>query len=248
MTGFRFLVLLLAGSGPQSLYSQQLLQDFKLIAPYTSREMIIDGHLSEWKGLKKHQIAFSDRELNQGGIDRILSDNKVTLNACWDLNFLYLAFRVQDRDIRAVQTAKDHPQLYLDDMVEFLLDPGNDRTNEWLSDDIVYHINAAGTKKDDRGSDEGISDAAWDGKGIYAVRLMGSLNDTTDTDEGYHVEVAIPWGELGISPGNGKTIGFNAANGDCDGKGRQIFDWAGAWPLRSPNQFGSLILTGRRTR
>lgn len=224
------------------MFSPQLPNENLILSHYTGQKITIDGNLSEWEGWDKHKIVIQDRELDQGGKRRTLSDNKVTLYSLWDRDHLYLAFSILDRDLRAIQTKKDHKQLYLDDMVEFLLDPNNDRTGQWLQDDIVYHINAAGVKKDDRGTAEGTSNVEWDGKASYAIRLMGSLNDTTGVDYGYTIEIAIPWGELGIIPRDGITIGFNAANGDCDGKGRQLFDWMGAWPFRSPDQFGNLVL------
>lgn len=175
-------------------------------------------------------------------MQRTYSDNTMEARSLWNLDYLYLSIRIKDKELRAVQIEKDHKQLYLDDMVEFLIDSNNDGSSSWLEDDIVYHINAAGVKKDDRGTPLGTSDSTWDGMAIYAVKINGSLNNGNDVDVGYDVEVAIPWNELGILPVAGTKIGFNIVNGDNDGKGRQLFDWVGAWPLRSPNLFGSLVL------
>ena len=241
MINFSFFILLFLASGLCSSHSLQSWQSHQLLSYFTNQKINIDGDLAEWEGLD-NQIMIQDQHPNQGGKHRMLSDNKVTIYSLWDPEYLYLAFYVLDQDLRAVQTEKDHRQLYMDDMVEFLIDPNNDRTDQWLGDDIVYHINAAGAKKDDRGTAEGISNADWDGIAIYAIHLMGSLNDTTDLDNGYSVEIAIPWSELDITPGDNTAIGFNAANGDCDGKGSQLFDWVGAWPFRSPHRFGSLVL------
>lgn len=117
--------------------------------------------------------------------------------------------------------------------------------NPVLEDDIMYHINLLEHKKDDRGTAQGESDRRWNGEAKYAVVLNGSLNDSSDVDTGYTVELAIPWHELDLRPALGLTFGLNVANGDNDGKGRQLFDWMGTWPFRSPDQFGKLILVGQ---
>ncbi len=221
--------------------NQPLLDQQQLSAHYTTAVMMIDGDLKEWTdGI--HEIKIQDRVLKQGGKQRVLSDNEMTVRALWDSSYLYVVFAVTDQDLRAIQTLNDHPQLYLDDMVEILLDPRYDHTDRWQEDDIVYHINLWEIKKDDRGTPQGESDSRWNGKAHYAVALRGSLNDSTDTDTGYTIEFAIPWSELGLRPVEQLRLGFDVANGDNDGKGRQLFDWTGAWPLRSPDQFGEMIL------
>lgn len=171
------------------------------------------------------------------------SDNRLSVFSRWDAGSLYFFFKVTDSDLRAYQTEKDHPQLFLDDMVEVLIDTRNDKGGLWAEDDIVYHVNLLAVKKDDRGSREGASDPTWDGKARISVQLSGTLNDPSDTDTGYLITLIIPWSEIGQSPHPRLTMGINFANGDNDGKGRQLFDWAAAWPLRSPNAFGDLILT-----
>lgn len=170
------------------------------------------------------------------------SDNKTIVKTLWNEDSLYICFQVDDKDLRAYQTEKDHPRLYLDDMVEVLIDAYNDKGSCWNMDDIVYHINLFGQKKDDRGTSACITNPAWDGNAVYTLCLNGTLNDTTDTDCGYHVEIAFPWSELRVNPVEGRKIGIDFANGDNDGKGRQLYDWVGATPMRSPHMFGTLKL------
>jgi hypothetical protein len=171
------------------------------------------------------------------------SDNTVKVKSLWDSDSLYILFDVLDKNLRAYQTEKDHPQLYLDDMVEVLLDTKNDKTSCWAVDDIVYHINLSGQKKDDTGSDSCVTNPLWDGNANYSIQLFGTLNNTTDIDTGYIVEIAFPWTELQLNPEKDLKIGINFANGDNDGNGRQLFDWVNANPLRSPHYFGTLILS-----
>lgn len=193
------------------------------------------------------QIGWQSSEWNQPDsivIDgsKAKSENRLFVLSRWNYDSLYFFFKVEDTDLRAYQTEKDHPKLFLDDMVEVLIDTRNDKDSCWAEDDIVYHINLLGVKKDDRGSKECITNPHWDGNAGISVQLKGTLNDTADIDKGYLVTVAFPWNELGQKTKTGLTMGINFANGDNDGKGRQLFDWAGAWPMRSPYAYGNLIL------
>ena len=208
-----------------------------LLSHKTHQPIEIDGNLSEWPG-ELSEIEIVDRPIDQGNMERILSDNRVTCKSVWDQEYLYLSFFVRDNHLNASQTERDHAKLYLDDMVEFLIDAQLDATDMWLPDDFIYHINILETVKDDRGTFTGDRDVAWNGMAKYAIGITGSINDDTDWDRGYQLEVAIPWTEIGISPVEGAEIGFNFANGDNDGKGRQLFDWMSAWPMRTPSQFG----------
>lgn len=166
----------------------------------------------------------------------------MSVYSSWNEDSLYFNFKVIDTDLRAYQTEQDHSKLFLDDMVELLLDPGNDKDSCWSTDDIVYHVNLLGVKKDDRGSTECLSDPKWNGNAGITLQLIGTLNETQDQDEGYLLKLSIPWVEIGQTPKDGLRIGVNFANGDNDGKGRQLFDWVDAWPMRSPYAFGDLVL------
>ncbi|WP_020531267.1 sugar-binding protein [Flexithrix dorotheae] len=203
-------------------------------------EIRIDGKLDDWK--LDHPITIHDREIAQGDHKRVLSDNQVKVYANYNQQYLFLAFQVNDADLRAIQTEREHPKLFLDDMVEFLIDADNDKSNFWNADDFVCHINLNGTIKDDRGDKNGNKNVDWDGQYQFEITLNGTLNNSSDVDKGYILEVAVPWEVIEKRPEKGMTMGFNFANGDNDGKGRQLFDWMGAWPARSPNQFGTLIL------
>ncbi len=171
-------------------------------------------------------------------------ENRFFLLSRWNSDSLYFFFKVEDTDLRAYQNEKDHPKLFLDDMVEILIDTQNDKDSCWAEDDIVYHVNILGVKKDDRGTKECNTDPKWDGSARNSVQLFGTLNCTTDIDTGYILSLIFPWEEIGRKPESGLIMGINFANGDNDGKGRRLFDWVGAWPMRSPYAFGNLILIG----
>jgi hypothetical protein len=174
--------------------------------------------------------------------DKVNSDNKMFITSRWNKNSLYFFIKVTDNDLTAYQTEQDHSKLYMDDMVEILIDTQNDKDSCWAEDDIVYHINLFGVKKDDRGSLDCISNSKWNGKADIVVSMHGTVNDTTDVDSGYLVSVIFTWDEIGLEPEKGLTMGINFANCDNDGKGLQLFDWVNINPFRSPFAFGNLIL------
>lgn len=208
----------------------------KLICLYTEDPIIIDARFNEkgWEYAKS--VTLKDDSLSSQDTRR--SMNKVLVRTLWDRENLYISFKVQDRNLQAKDTVQDSPQLSRDDIVEFLVDTRDDRDSCWGPDDIIYHINLLGKKKDDRGTIDCKSDSKWNGNAKIAVRLFGSLNDSTDIDTGYNVEVAIPWKELDIKPLPGTEMRIDFGNGDSG----IFFDWVGAWPFRSPYAFGDLIL------
>jgi hypothetical protein len=128
-----------------------------------------------------------------------------------------------------------------DDIVEFLIDVSNGKESCWNEHSVIYHINLHNKRKTDRGSDECKPDGVWHGEADHAVRLFGTLNDSSDVDQGYIVEVAVSWEELLIRPSSGRRLGANFASA----AERVFFDWAGARPFRSPDAFGDLVLAGR---
>ena len=209
---------------------QELGSTKDLISNYEGNAIVVDAKLNEKVWKYANLITIQD--------DSLRSHNYTEIKTLWDEQNLYLAFEVQDKSLVAKQDALDHSQLFLDDMVEFLIDAQNDKDSCWTVDDVVYHINLLGQKKDDRGTVDCTSNSKWNGNAQFEVQLFGTLNDSFDIDEGYIIEVAISWDELNLTPFPGSEMGINFANGDNG----TLFDWAGAWPFRSPYAFGNLIL------
>lgn len=200
----------------------------ELVCLNTNQPIKIDAQLNEWG--RARSITIQDKHQE--------SENTASILTFWDNQNLYIAFQIQDKNLQSIQTSLDHPKLYLDDMVEFLIDTQNNKDSCWQEDDIIYHINLLGQKKDDRGSFNCITNPGWNGNAEYAIKKLGSLNDPTDIDTGYIVEISISWKELNIEPVAGLKIGVNFAVGD----GGKLFDWVDASPFRSPYAFGNLIL------
>ena len=200
------------------------------------RDVVFSGYVDAAVSWDDVEVALTVRDTCGG------SENVMDVKTVWSEDSLYLFFQVKDSNLQCVQMENDHPALFLDDMVEFLFDSRNDRGEEWIEDDIIYHINIFGFKKDDRGTPEGISDPQWNGSARYAVNIRGTVNEDSDIDDGYDMEVALPWTELGVCPCDGLVMGADFVCGDNDSIGRQLFDWAGAVPFRHPVQFKNFVL------
>jgi hypothetical protein len=205
----------------------------KLLCARAPAEVAIDGKLEEWEAADTMRL---DDPVES------LDPDQVKIYTLWDEKYLYIAYQVDDRYLVGHQTERDHRALYKDDMIEVLLDPRKDATDLWLEDDIVYHINVLGQVKDDRGNPEGISDATWQSEALFAVIYDGTLNDSTDLDRGFCVELAVPWDEIGMVPSAGMSLGINFAAGDAEGPDENLWDWCGAHPFRQPSAYGRLEL------
>lgn len=117
--------------------------------------------------------------------------------ACWDGEFLYFAFDCEDPDIWGTMRERDDP-IYQEEVVEiFLSFPGELTTYyefEVSPHNVVFDTlirNPTGRRE------EWTSNIAWNCRGLKtAVRVFGTLDDRTDMDERWQVEVAIPFAAL----------------------------------------------------
>ncbi|MDE2664156.1 MAG: carbohydrate-binding family 9-like protein [Gemmatimonadota bacterium] len=113
----------------------------------------------------------------------------------WDERFLYVGAELEEPHLWATLAERD-AILYREHDFEVFLDPDGDG--------LAYYeleINALGTEFDlflDKPyRRKGSADIAWDIEGLRtAVRLDGTLNDPSDEDTGWSVEIAIPWSAL----------------------------------------------------
>lgn len=150
----------------------------------------------------------------------------------WDDSFLYIGFQLEETDVRAFLLGRDD-EIYRDNDVEVFID-GGDSYYEleinafatiyevfWIWDDSmrlskfglpefnaadrrVMKLDGIGGHKHPRGMRTGFLE--WDMPGLkWAVAVDGTLNDPTDRDRGWSVEVAIPWKSLALLAGSRAT-------------------------------------------
>ena len=206
----------------------------------TNGAISIDGKLSEWK--QAPCVRFEEKS------DRPRKNrNSTVAYAMWDDKYLYLAFRVRDTNLQAQVQDRDG-KVWLDDGIEFLIDPHLDRTRTYLPDDICIHINILGAVLDDRGTWGGRYDFSWNSKVQSAFQRTGTLNDASDEDTGYTAEVALPWSDLNIQGSSiPERIGINFCVNDRDDKkdGYRYSDWAESRVFHVPRNWGVAELTNQ---
>lgn len=142
----------------------------------------------------------------------------------WDDRYLYVGAELQEPRLWATLRAHDDT-VWHDPDFEVFVDPDGDG--------LAYYemeINALGTVLDlflpKPYGQGGRAVLSWNAKGLRsAVALHGTLNDPSDTDRGWSVELAIPWtalvppeGGAAGTAGPGATASPDASGGEEVGR------------------------------
>ena len=199
-------------------------------------KVTIDGELSEWQDdVWEHFLPVKHSTWR----------DSARFAVKWDKSYLYLAFKVKNSNLQAKVKNRDGQGLYKDDGVEVLLDPRLDKSAMWQEDDIAYHLNILNAVLDDRGTDSlGDYNLQWNGQAKTAVKLLGTANNPDDQDEGYQVEIAISWQEIGRKPKEKLSIGINLCVNDTedDFDKYRYYDFMNLDTFHNPARFAELIL------
>ena len=168
----------------------------------------------------------------------------------WDIDYLYIACVCQDAHIVASH-AKHDDGLASDDCFEIMLAPNRDRPA------FYYNVewNAIGGYVDGhRPNGANAPRVEWDARGVkLAGSHVGTLNDDTDDDTLWSVEVAIPWANFRehlphFPPHAGDEFraNFNRHGGITN---QQFSQWSPADTpapaFHVPSRFGRLVLSPR---
>ncbi|MGW8123812.1 carbohydrate-binding family 9-like protein [Roseivirga echinicomitans] len=113
----------------------------------------------------------------------------------WDNDYFYFYAEMEEPHVWATLTERD-AVIFYDNDFEIFIDPDGDSHNYY-----EFEVNALNTVWDllltRPYRDGGHAIDHWDIGGLKsAVHINGTLNDPTDTDKGWSVEVAIPWDAL----------------------------------------------------
>jgi hypothetical protein len=118
----------------------------------------------------------------------------------WDSRFLYLGVTVVDRDVRGGFPAEAiDPHLWERDTIELMVDPDGDGDNRDYYEIQVSPQNLVFDSRFDdynapRGGPDGpFGHQEWASGLTSAVHVDGTLDDATDRDRGYVVELQVPW-------------------------------------------------------
>jgi len=167
-----------------------------------SQPIVIDGKLNEeaWQHAEWTED-FQDIEGGSQPAPRFRTRAKML----WDDNFLYVAAELEEPDVWANITERD-AVIFHDNDFEVFIDPDGDTHNY-----TEYEMNALNTVWDllleQPYRDRSFVLNNYDLKGlISAVSVDGTLNDTSDKDKKWTVEIAFPltaYAELKAKPADG---------------------------------------------
>jgi glucose/arabinose dehydrogenase len=163
-----------------------------LLSPYTCRfteePIAIDGTLDEaaWKDA----VEVGEFSLPWLGTDARPAAKATRAKLLWDREYLYVAADMDDADLYADITDHDG-QIWDNDVFEVFVKPAVDKPAYY-----EFQVNALNTQFDcfiPRRGHVGRFKKLHEFGIESAVRLRGTLDDWTDTDEGWSVEMKIPW-------------------------------------------------------
>lgn len=155
----------------------------------TVSPIAIDGKLDEeaWQGARWTED-FVDIEGDKKPKPRLTTRAKML----WDDQYFYIAAELTEPHVWGTLTEHD-AVIFQDNDFEVFVDPDGDNHQYF-----EFEINALNTGWDlylpKPYKDGGTADNGWEIAGLKkAVQVQGTLNDPSDTDRGWFVELAIPW-------------------------------------------------------
>ena len=185
-----------------------------LEVPEATGEVHIDGHLSDkaWK-----HAATTGAFMSGGGVANPYSDVRLLRHG----GTLYVGLYAADDDIAAPIASHDEAQT--GDSFQLVFRRGeSERTID---------VSPRGAITDGERIGAASFDTRWESHAAVAVDRNGTLDDATDQDEEWIVEMAIPFASLGLDGQAGERIGFEVKR--CDvaradgGAARTCVTWGG---------------------
>jgi hypothetical protein len=117
----------------------------------------------------------------------------------WDEDFLYLAATLKDQDLYAVLTKHD-TTTWKDDVLEFFFKPLENAPQFY-----ELHVTPKNTTLDiaypKRDAGSWTQFAVFESNMVTAVQLRGTLNNVEDVDQGWSVEMKIPFAAIEVVGG-----------------------------------------------
>ncbi|HEX2869477.1 MAG TPA: carbohydrate-binding family 9-like protein [Ignavibacteriales bacterium] len=176
------------------LYSQKIPEPDLSFSPRhyvcyrTDHELTIDGKPDEeaWQ-----KAPWTEAFLDVQGDKKPSPEFKTRVKMLWDNSFLYVAAELEEPNVWATLKTRD-TTIYNDNNFEVFIDPDGDTQNYY-----EFEINALNTFWDlfmtKPYRTGGFPVSAWDIRGIKtAVYVQGTLNNPSDKDHGWSVEIALP--------------------------------------------------------
>ena len=213
-----------------------------IVIPRMAAELKIDGVLDEpvWQNAARATPFVKNDTMEASG-----ANTEVRL--VYDSAALYLGWICQDTDIQATFTARDS-RFWEEEVVEFFVTAGPlDRYFElqWNPLGGTFDAIIANTIAPD-GKSQGIKgDWTFTAANMtHAVRVNGTVQNSSDRDERWTVEVRIPFADLNVKPPQPGDVwrgNFYRFNRDKDREAEQLSWSPTVWSgFHQPTRFGFL--------
>jgi hypothetical protein len=179
----------------------------------------VDGRLDEWAWRKALKLS-GTVPLNT---TNALANPRTTYRLMWDKQYLYLGFECEDADIAAPPIERDGPVYNADCVEAFILPNFEDRLYwEIITSPTGSLFDSLQHKKLHNWGLDGQPEKTLEGLQIGRV-MRGTPNNPADRDEGYTIEMAIPFSQLpgyteGKTPAAGQRLHLLLARFDRTGK------------------------------
>lgn len=185
----------------------------RVVAAPMPEPPVLDGRLDEpaWANAVAHPLVHS---LDGEPYD----DRPATVRFAWDAQALYLGAEITDPDVWSDYARHDDP-LWNQEVIElFVFGDGAHPAPRQRSAMryLELQVSPRGITFDARFSSHRKGDEAWDGRWQAAVDLRGTLDQRRDRDQGWSVELAVPWAEIcehtdaSCPPAAGQRLRVNA--------------------------------------
>lgn len=164
------------------------------VCPHTSTAPVMDGKIDgdpAWAA-----APWTEDFVDIGGDAKSKPLFRTRAKMLWDDTYFYVAAEMESPNVWATLTQHD-AVIFNDPDFEVFIDPDGD-SHEYYE----FEMNALNTGWDlflpKPYKDGGDADNSWEIPGLRtAVQVRGTLNNPEDRDEGWNVEIAIPWKVLG---------------------------------------------------
>ncbi len=204
--------------------------------PYLSVPANIDGSIgqAEWQDALYIPMYYPDvaTVVNNAPVDN--ADLSTDIYVKWDNDYLYIAARVYDQNLQWLQYAPG--PFNNQDAFQVCFNPNKNPASVLFDNAPIYDIVP--------------QDAGGNGAQFYKhdgsnMSLPNALMSAQILADGYSVEIAMPWSELGVSPLAGQMHGIGFIVVDYDGgtsADTLMYDFTGA--ITAIGNWNTAILVG----
>lgn len=190
--------------GNHFLWAQSHIPTFKpkqYVCYRSAGTLVIDGKLNEasWE-----QAPWTDEFMDIEGAHMPKPRFATRAKMLWDDEYLYIAAYMEEPHVWGTLTERD-AVIFYDNDFEVFIDPDGDThfyyEFEMNALNTIWELMLTAPYRDGKN----VVLNAWDIRGIKtAVEVEGTLNDPKDTDQGWSVEIAMPWKVLSEKSASGK--------------------------------------------